>query len=29
MLIFDEDSYKIQFYNIDIDSEIKLNYQEM
>ena len=29
MLIIDGDSYKIQFYNLDIDSEIKYKYQEM
>ena len=29
MLIIDEDSYKIQFYSIATDSEIKLKYQEM
>ena len=29
MLIIDEDSYKIQFYSIDIDSEVKSKYQEL
>ena len=29
MLIIDEDSYKIQFHSIDIDSEIKAKYQEL
>ena len=29
MLIIDEDSYKIQFYSIATDSDIKPKYQEM
>ena len=29
MLIIDGDSYTIQFYSLDIDSEIKSKYQEM
>ena len=29
MLIIDGDSYKIQFYSLDIDSEIKSKYQEI